>query len=100
MLMTTNLQINDQFPDIELPNHQNELTRLSQFTRPSLLDTPLGFRDGYPLILFFYGGFFSPRAQQQMRQLVDFQHKRAVNYGRWGGVSAAPPLVQAAFRAG
>ena len=29
MLMTTNLQVDEQFPDIELPNHQNELTRLS-----------------------------------------------------------------------
>ena len=32
ILMTTNLQVDEQFPDIELPNHQNELTRLSQFT--------------------------------------------------------------------
>jgi len=51
--MTTNLEVNDQFPDIELPDHQNELTRLSQFTKPSLLDTRLGFLDGYPLILVF-----------------------------------------------
>jgi hypothetical protein len=39
--MTTNLQVDEQFPDIELPNHQNELTRLSQCTRPSLLDKHL-----------------------------------------------------------
>ncbi len=98
--MTTNLQVNDQFPDIELPNHQNELTRLSQFTRPSLLDTHLGFLDGYPLILVFYRGFFCPRDQQQMRQLVEFQHELAVNFGKLVAVSADPPLVQAAFRAG
>jgi hypothetical protein len=65
--MTTNLQVNDQFPDFELPNHQNELKRLSQFTKPGLLDQHLGFLDGYPLILVFGRGFFCPRDQQQMR---------------------------------
>ena len=55
--MTTNLHVNDQFPDIALPNHQNELTRLSHFTKPSLLDKHLGFLDGYPLILVFFRGF-------------------------------------------
>ena len=98
--MTTNLQLNDRFPDIELPNHQNELMRLSQFTRPSLLDKYLGFQDGYPLILVFFRGFFCPRDQQQMRQLVEFQHELAVNYGKLVAVSVDPPLVQAAFRAG
>jgi len=98
--MTTNLEVNDQFPDIEMPNHQNELTRLSQFTQPSLLDTRLGFLDGYPLILVFFRGFFCPRDQQQMRQLVEFQHELAVNYGKLVAESADPPLVQAAFRDG
>ena len=28
-------------PSIELPNHQNELAQLSQFTKPSLLDKHL-----------------------------------------------------------
>lgn len=98
--MTTNLHVNDQFPDIALPNHQNELTRLSHFTKPSLLDKHLGFLDGYPLILVFFRGFFCPRDQQQMRQLVEFQHELRVNYGKLVAVSADPPLVQAAFRAG
>jgi cold shock CspA family protein/peroxiredoxin len=98
--MATNLQINDRFPDCELPNHQNELTRLSHFTRPGLLDQHLGFLDGYPLILVFFRGFFCPRDQQQMRQLVEFQRELAVNYGKLVAVSADPPLVQAAFRAG
>jgi len=98
--MTTNLQVNDQFPDITLPNHQNELTRLSHFTKPSLLDQHLGFLDGYPLILVFFRGFFCPRDQQQMRQFVEFQQELAVSYGKLVAVSADPPLVQAAFRAG
>ena len=98
--MTTNLQIGDRFPDIELPDHQNEPKRLSQFTKPGLLDQHLGFLDGYPLILIFLRGFFCPRDQQQMRQLVEFQRELAVNYGKLVAVSADPPLVQAAFRAG
>jgi peroxiredoxin/cold shock CspA family protein len=98
--MATHLQLGDRFPDIELPDHKNEMRRLSQFTRPSLLDQHLGFLDGYPLILVFYRGFFCPRDQQQMRQLVEFQRELAVNYGRLVAVSADPPLVQAAFRAG
>ena len=98
--MTTNLQVNDQFPDIALPDHQNELTLLSHFTQPGLLDRHLGFLDGYPLILVFYRGFFCPRDQQQMRHLVEFQHELAVNYGKLVAVSVDPPLVQAAFRAG
>ncbi len=98
--MTTNLQVKDQFPDIALLNQQNELTRLSHFTKPSLLDQHLGFLDGYPLILVFFRGFFCPRDQQQMRQFVEFQHELRVNYAKLVAVSADPPLVQAAFRAG
>ena len=98
--MATYLHVNDQFPDIALPDHQNELRRLSHFTKPSLLDQHLEFLDGYPLILIFFRGFFCPRDQQQMRQLVAFQHELAVNYGKLVAVSADPPLVQAAFRAG
>ena len=56
--MTTNLHVNDRFPDIALPNHESELTQLSHFTKPGLLDTQLGFLDGYPLILAFFRGFF------------------------------------------
>jgi peroxiredoxin/cold shock CspA family protein len=98
--MTTNLKVSDRFPDITLPNQQNELQQLSHFTKPSLLDRHLGFLDGYPLILVFFRGFFCPRDQQQMRQLVEFQHELAVNYGKLVAVSVDPPLVQAAFRAG
>jgi cold shock CspA family protein/peroxiredoxin len=98
--MTTNLKVNDRFPDIALPDHQNELKQLSHFTKPGLLDEHLGFLDGYPLILVFYRGFFCPRDQRQMRQLVDFQQELSVNYGKLVAVSADPPLVQAAFRAG
>ncbi len=98
--MTTNLRVGDTFPDFELPDHRKNPRRLSRFTEPSLLDEKLGFVDGYPLILVFGRGFFCPRDQQQMRQLVRFQSELAVNYGKLVTVSVDPPLVQAAFRAG
>jgi peroxiredoxin/cold shock CspA family protein len=98
--MTTNLRIGDTFPDFELPDHSKRPRRLSQFTRPSLLDEKLGFTDGYPLILVFGRGFFCPRDQEQMRQLVQFQSELAVNYAKLVTVSTDPPMVQAAFRAG
>ncbi|WP_017319355.1 redoxin domain-containing protein [Mastigocladopsis repens] len=98
--MTTNLQIGEKFPDFQLPNHRNEITQLSQLTKPSLLDEKLGFLDGYPLILVFYRGFFCPRDQQQMRQFVQFQDELKVNYCQLVTVSADSPIAQAAFRAG
>jgi cold shock CspA family protein/peroxiredoxin len=98
--VATNLKAGDAFPDIELPNARNEPVRLSHLTKPSLLDERLGFHDGYPLILVFYRGFFCPRDQQQMRQLVQFQDELAVSYGRLACVSADLPMVQAAFAAG
>jgi cold shock CspA family protein/peroxiredoxin len=98
--MTTTLQVGDIFPDFELPDHRKKLRRLSRFTAPSFLDEKLGFTDGYPLILVFGRGFFCPRDQQQMCQLVQFQSELSVNYGNLLTVSADPPMVQAAFRAG
>lgn len=98
--MTTNLQVGKVFSDFELPNHQQQLVRLSEFTQPSLLDKKLGFFSGYPLIVVFYRGFFCPRDRQQLSQLVQFQQELAVNYCQLVTISTDPPLVQAAFRAG
>jgi len=107
--MTTNLKVDDRFPDVELPNHENELVKLSSLTQPSLMDQYLGFLDGYPLIVVFYRGFFCPRDpplaaalryRQQLSQLVQFQHELAIDYGKLVTVGVDPPLVQAAFRAG
>ena len=98
--MATNLQVNEQFPDFSLPDQQNEMVSLSRFTKHGLFDRYLGFQDGYPLILVFFRGFFCPRDQQQMRQMVEFQHELTVNYAKLVAISADPPLVQAAFRAG
>lgn len=98
--MANTLRVGDVFPDVELPDQRNLPARLSQLTRPSLLDEHLGFADGYPLIVQFFRGFFCPRDQEQMRQLVQFQRELAVNYGQLVSISADPPIVNAAFRAG
>ncbi len=90
----------DPFPDFELPDHRDQLRRLSRYTRPSPLDKKLGFDDGYPLIVVFGRGFFCPRDGEQMRGLVRFQSELAVNYCKLVSVSADPPKVGAAFRAG
>jgi cold shock CspA family protein/peroxiredoxin len=98
--MKTDLQAGDAFPDFELPDHRKRLRRLSGYARPSPLDERLGFDDGYPLILVFGRGFFCPRDGEQMRGLVRFQSELAVNYCKLVTVSADPPKVGAAFRAG
>ena len=98
--MTTNLRIGDVFPDFELPDHRKKPRRLSGYVKPSPMDEKLGFTDGYPLILIFGRGFFCPRDQQHMRQLVELQSELAVNFGKLVTVSADAPLVGAAFRAG
>ena len=98
--MKINLRTGDVFPDFELPDHRREPRRLSRYNRPSPLDERLGFDDGYPLIVVFGRGFFCPRDQEQMRGLVRFQSELAVNYCKLVTVSADPPEVGAAFRAG
>ena len=98
--MTPNLHAGDAFPDFELPDHRKQPRRLSGYTKLSPLDERLGFDDGYPLIVVFGRGFFCPRDQEQMRGLVRFQSELAVNYCKLVTVSADPPKVGAAFRAG
>ena len=96
----TKLRVGDAFPDFGLPDQAGHQRRLSDYTRPSLLDQRLGFDDGYPLILVFGRGFFCPRDQEQMRGLVRFQSELAVNYCKLVSVSTDAPKVAAAFRAG
>ncbi len=98
--MTTNLRAGEVFPDVELPDHRKKLRRLSSYTKPSPMDEKLGSTDGYPLTANFGRGFFCPRDQEHLRQLVQFQSELAVNYCKLVSVSVDPPMVGAAFRAG
>lgn len=98
--MTVNLQVNDHFPNVQLIDHRYRTRHIADFTRPAEIDGHLGFQDGYPLVVVFYRGFFCPRDQQQMRQLVVYQDELAVNFCRLVAVAVQPPIVQAAFAAG
>ena len=96
----TSLKVGDAFPDFTLPDHRGSPKTLSGYTRPSPVDEKMGFLDGYPVVLNFSRGFFCPRDQEQMRQLVGFQGELKVNYCKLAVVNADPPMVSAAFRAG
>ena len=96
----TNLSVGDTFPDFMLPDQGGSPKTLSGYTVPGQVDEKMGFLDGYPIILIFSRGFFCPRDQEQMRQLVHFQNELRVNYCKLAVVNADPPMVSAAFRAG
>ncbi|GGR22175.1 cold shock domain-containing protein [Deinococcus ruber] len=92
--------VGQPFPDLTLPDQRGEGVRLSDLTRPSVFDRYAGLEDGSPVIVIFGRGFFCPRDQQQLRGLVGFQPELRVNFARLVYVSADPPRVGAAFRAG
>ena len=96
----TSLKVGDAFPYFTLPDHRGAPRTLSGYTRPGPVDEKMGFFDGYPIVLIFSRGFFCPRDQEQMRQLVGFQGELKVNYCKLAVVNADPPMVSAAFRAG
>jgi peroxiredoxin len=77
-----------RFPDLELPDHTGSARRLS------------GIASGDPLILVFSRGWWCPKEQRYLRQLVGLQDELEVAYVRLAIVSIDPPEVQAAFRAG
>lgn len=98
--MPKTLQAGDVFPDFQLPDQDQRIRKLSDFTKQSEADRRYGFKDGYPLIVIFSRGFFCPRDQQQFRSLVTFQDELRVNFCKIISISADDPRVSAAFRAG
>jgi peroxiredoxin len=77
-----------QFPDLDLRDHTG---------RPRLLSEVAG---GDPVALFTSRGWWCPKEQRSMRDLVRLQDEFEVAYARLVVVSVDPPEVQAAFRAG
>lgn len=77
-----------RFPDLDLPDHTG---------RPRLLSEIAG---GDPLAVFTSRGWWCPKEQRYMRQLVGVQDEFEVAYARIVVVSVDPPEVQAALRAG
>jgi peroxiredoxin len=76
------------FPDLELPDHTGRKRRLSELA------------GGDPLILVTSRGWWCPKEQRYLRELVALQDELEVAYARLAVLSVDPPEVQAAFRAG
>jgi peroxiredoxin len=78
----------NQFPDIRLPEHTGRELSLS------------GIASGMPLILCFLRGWWCPKEQVRIRQLVTLQEELQREYGRIAVVTVDEPYVNGAFRAG
>jgi peroxiredoxin len=76
------------FPDLDLPDHTG---------RPRLLSEVAG---GDPVTLITSRGWWCPKEQRYLRELVRLQDEFEVGYAKLVVVSVDPPEVQAAFRAG
>jgi peroxiredoxin len=76
------------FPDLDLPDHTGRERRLSELA------------GGDPVALFTSRGWWCPKEQRHLRELVRLQDEFEVAYSRIVVVSVDPPDVQAAFRAG
>ena len=75
-------------PDLALPDHTGRERLLSEIA------------NGDPVALFFSRGWWCPKEQRYLRELVAFQDEVEVAYSKLVVVSVDPPEVQAAFRAG
>ena len=76
------------FPDLDLPDHGGRPRRLSELA------------GGDPLVLLTSRGWFCPKEQRHLREVVRLQDEFEVAYARIVVVSVDPPAQQAAFRAG
>jgi len=82
------LAVGAVFPDLDLPDHTGRARLLSEVA------------GGDPVALFFSRGWWCPKEQHYLRDLVRLQEEFEVAYSRIVVVSVDPPEVQAAFRAG
>jgi peroxiredoxin len=82
------LRQGNPFPDLRLPDHTEEVHSLSELAA------------GQPLILCFARGWWCPKEQVRLRNLVDLQEEIQREYGRLAVVTVDEPYVNGAFRAG
>jgi len=81
-------EVAKSFPDLDLPDHTGRERRLSELA------------GGDPVVLLFSRGWWCPKEQRYLRELVELQDEFEVAYSRIVVVSTDPPEVQSAFRAG
>lgn len=87
-VVATRPVVGARFPDITLPDHTGRLRNLSEVA------------GGDPLVLLTSRGWWCPKDQRYLRNLVSLQDEFEVAYSRIVILSVDPPEVQAAFRAG
>ena len=83
-----NLAPGTPFPDIRLPEHTGRELSLSQIASRQ------------PLVLCFVRGWWCPKEQVRLANLVSLQEEIQREYGRIAVVTVDEPYVNGAFRAG
>ena len=87
--MKENLRPGEEFPDIELPNHEDEVVKLSSISR------------GFPTAVVFSRGYFCPKDRRQLLNYVAYlQPELIVNYCKLVIVSVDNPPVSKEVRDG
>ena len=86
--MREDLVPGNQFPDIRLPEHTGKELSLSEIAKQQ------------PLVLAFVRGWWCPKEQIRVRNLVAVQDELQREYGRIAAVTVDEPYVNGAFRAG
>jgi peroxiredoxin len=84
----SDLMPGSSFPDVELPDHTGRVRRLSEMA------------GGNPVALFTARGWWCPKEQRYMRELVKLQDEFEVAYASIVVISGDTPETQSAFRAG
>jgi peroxiredoxin len=86
--MRADLVPGSDFPDIRLPEHTGRELSLSEIGRQQ------------PVVLAFVRGWWCPKEQIRVRNLVAMQDELQREYGRIVAVTVDEPYVNGAFRAG
>ena len=87
--MREDLRAGNKFPDIELPNQDKEVVRLSSLIR------------GFPTIAAFSRGYYCPKDRRQLSNYVQYlQPELIVNYCKLVVVSVDNPMLSKEVRDG
>jgi peroxiredoxin len=87
-LQRTETELGTTFPDLDLPDHTGRARLLSEIA------------GGDPIVLVTARGWWCPKEQRYLRELVGLQDEFEVAYAKVVVVTVDPPEVQSAFRAG
>ena len=86
--MRADLHPGGRFPDLELTDHAGNARTLS------------GLVGGDPTFVHFYRGWWCPKEQRFLRNLIALQDEVEIAYARFVSISVDDPTVASAFRAG